>query len=114
MTSVSGYGGSVFTCLASDGAGEMRIGLRDATLSPGRAISLLTRSLPHSCGDLCTVGEGGAVVTVVICVRVTYAENAPKRNNIPALVPPLDHDGPAIKDGDVPRARQLRIERWLS
>jgi len=38
----------------------------------------------------------------------------PERNDIPALVPPLDHDRPAIKDSNVPRARQIRIERWLS
>ena len=57
--------------------------------------------------------RGGMRAVITAEIRV-IRENAPKRNNIPAFVPPLDHDRPAIKDNDVPRARQLGVERWLS
>jgi hypothetical protein len=39
---------------------------------------------------------------------------APERDDVPALIPPFDDDGPATEECDVPRARQIGVHRWLS
>lgn len=41
-------------------------------------------------------------------------KNAPERDDIPAFIPPFDHDGPPTEECDVPRARRIGIQRWLS
>jgi hypothetical protein len=50
-----------------------------------------------------------------VMIRGVQAEtyNIPKRNDISALVPPPDHDRPAIEKNDISWARQIRIQRWL-
>ena len=42
------------------------------------------------------------------------AKNVPERDDVPALVAALDHDGPAIEQSDITRARQVGIQCWLS
>ncbi len=41
-------------------------------------------------------------------------KNAPERDDIPAFIAPFDHDGPPTEECDVPRARRIGIQRWLS
>lgn len=64
----------------------------------------------------CTEGRGRVKETQSNSDTQYYwiGGNAPECDDIPALVPPLDHDGPAIEESNVPRARQVRIQRWLS
>jgi hypothetical protein len=46
--------------------------------------------------------------------NMTVEKNAPERNDIPAFIPPFDHDRPATEECDVAWARQVGIQRWLS
>ena len=93
------------------------------TLSPGRAISLLTSSLPCSCGDLFThaAWHGLSLASSTrmygrrahrISTRVLgegrtsriMKKKLPERNDVPAFISPFYHDGPATEECDVPRA----------